>query len=66
MKEYRHENAIIRIKGNVDREKIREATVKFFRRVENSKRNRENDKIQNGNKNTSRAIGEQQVLDKQT
>ncbi len=48
MEEYKYNNAIIRIKGDVDREKIREATIKFMKKVEIEKTK---GRIQNGDSN---------------
>ena len=43
MEEYKYNNAIKRIKGDVDRARIREATIKFMTKVE----------IENGDSNKS-------------
>lgn len=53
MKEYKYNNAIIRIKGDVDRERIREATIKFMKKVEIEKRKQAKGKIQNGDSDKS-------------
>lgn len=53
MKEYKYNNAIIRITGDVDRERIREATIKFMKKVEIEKRKQTKGKIQNGDSNKS-------------
>lgn len=55
MKTYKHKNAIINIHGEVNREKLEEATIKFMKKVYKCKKNKMKEKIQNGNKNTSRA-----------
>lgn len=53
MEEYKYNNAIIRIKGDVDREKIREATIKFMKKVEIEKQKKTKGRIQNGDSNKS-------------
>lgn len=55
MKTYRYKNAIINIYGEVDREKLEEATIKFMKKAYKCKKNKMKEKIQNGNENTSRA-----------
>ena len=53
MKEYRYENAIIRIRGEVDREKIEEATIIFLKKAERCRKNKMKEKSKNDNRNTS-------------
>ena len=38
MKETRHKNAIVRIHGTADREKVETATIKFLKQVNRCKR----------------------------
>jgi len=47
MKQYKYNNAIINISGEVDQEKIREATVIFLKKADKCKKAKE--KKQNGN-----------------
>lgn len=49
MKTYKYKNAIINIHGEVDREKLEAATIKFMKKVIRSKK-------KNGNKNKTRAV----------
>lgn len=51
MVEYRCGNAIIRIHGETEREKLEEATMKFLKKVQKAK-----EKNNNGNNNSSRTI----------
>lgn len=49
MKVYKYKDATVYIRGEVDRKRLTEATIRFMKRVERSK-------IQNGNKNQTRAV----------
>lgn len=49
MKEFKYENAIIRISGEVNREKIKEATVIFLKKSDKCRKNKMKEKNQNGN-----------------
>jgi hypothetical protein len=49
MKEFKYENAIIRISGEVDREKIKEAAVIFLKKSDKCRKNKMKEKSQNGN-----------------
>lgn len=49
MKEYRYRNAIIRVFGEIDREKIEEATIAFLKKADRCKKNIAKEKSQNGN-----------------
>lgn len=51
--EYRYENAIIRIRGEVNKEKIKEAAVIFIKKADRCRKNKTKEKGQNGNRNTS-------------
>lgn len=59
MKLIRYKNAIIRISGEVDRDKIEKAAIRFIKRADLCKKNRKERKNQNGNVNSSRAISKQ-------
>ncbi len=48
MKVYKYKDATVYIRGEVDRKRLTEATIRFMKKVERSK-------IQNGNKNKTRA-----------
>lgn len=52
----KYNNATIYIQGEVDREKIEEATIIFMKKVQRRRKD-------NGNKNTSGAIRKSQILD---
>lgn len=54
MKEYRYNNAIIRIQGKVNRENIEEATIIFLKKGEKCRKNKMKENSQNGNCDTSR------------
>ena len=45
MKEFKTEKATIRIHGNVDREKLEEATIKFAKEVIRCRKQKEKSKI---------------------
>ena len=47
------DNATIRIRGKVNKEKIKEATVIFMKKAEKCKKKRVKEKSQNGNSSTS-------------
>lgn len=49
MKEYRYRNAIIRVFGENDREKIKDATIAFLKKADRYKKNIAKEKSQNGN-----------------
>lgn len=49
MKVYKYKDATVYIRGEVDRKRLTEATIRFMKKVERSK-------IQNGNKNKTRAV----------
>lgn len=46
MREFKYNNAIIRISGEVNREKLEESVIKFIRKADRCKRR----KNQNGNR----------------
>ena len=48
MKQYKYNNAIINIRGEVDQEKIREATVIFLKKADKCKKNKMKEQKQNG------------------
>ena len=49
MKEYRYENAIIRVRGEVNKEKIEEATIIFLKKAAKFRKNKKKEKSQNVN-----------------
>lgn len=49
MKEFKYENATIRVRGKVNREKIEEATINFLKKAEKCMKNKKKEKNQNGN-----------------
>lgn len=49
MKQYKYNNAIINIRGKVDREKIEEATIIFMKKVDKCRKSKMKEKNQNGN-----------------
>lgn len=49
MKQYRYNNAIINISGEVNRDKIEEATIKFLKKADKCRKNKEKGINQNGN-----------------
>lgn len=49
MKTYRYRNAIINIRGEVDREKLEEAAIKFLKKVDKCRKNKSKGDRQNGN-----------------
>lgn len=49
IKEYKYGPAIIRVSGEVNREKIEEATIVFLKKAEKCRKNKLKEKIQNGN-----------------
>lgn len=57
MEEYTYnggrDNAIIRVQGKVDKEKIKEATIIFMKKAENCRKKQLKEKSQNGNISTS-------------
>lgn len=52
MKEYKYNNAIIRIRGEVNKEKIEEATIIFLKKADRCRKNKMKEKNQNGDNNT--------------
>lgn len=48
IKEFKYNNAIIRIRGEVNREKIEEATIIFLKKAEQCRKNKKKEKSQNG------------------
>lgn len=58
MEHYRYKNAIIYVRGNVDRHRLEEATIKFIKKADKCRRNKVKEKIQNGDKNTSGTVRE--------
>lgn len=56
MKEYKYNNAIIRIRGEVNKEKIEEATIIFLKKADRCRKNKTKEKNQNGDNDTPRAI----------
>lgn len=57
MKQYKYNNAIINVRGEVNREKIEEATIIFLKKADKCRKNKSKEKSNNGNENTSRAVG---------
>ena len=55
MKEYKHNNAIIRVHGNACHATIKEATIKFLKKVELARLKRKDD-IKNDNVDTCRIV----------
>lgn len=49
MKQYKYNNAIINIRGEVDREKIEEATIIFMKKADKYRKNKMKGNHQNGN-----------------
>lgn len=49
MKQYKYNNAIINIRGEVNREKIEEATIIFMKKADKCRKNKAKGKNQNGN-----------------
>lgn len=49
MKQFKYNNAIINISGEVDREKIEEATIIFLKKADKCRKNKLKEKDQNGN-----------------
>lgn len=45
MTEIRHKNAIVRIHGNVNREQLEEATIKFIKGVQTCRKQKEKTKL---------------------
>lgn len=56
MEKYKYKNATIYVRGEVNREKLEEATIRFLKKADKCRRNKLKEKDQNGNKNTSRAV----------
>lgn len=54
--EYKYGNAIIRVRGEIDRKKIEDATIIFFKKVNTYRRNKDKEKRNIGNDDTSRAV----------
>lgn len=48
MKQFRYNNAIINIRGEVDRKKIEEATIIFLKKADKCRKNKQKGKNQNG------------------
>jgi hypothetical protein len=53
IEEYRYNNAIIRVRGEVKREKVEEAAIIFLKKAERCRKNKAKEKGQNGNSNKS-------------
>lgn len=49
MKQFKYNNAIINISGEVNREKIEEATIIFLKKADKCRKNKLKGKNQNGN-----------------
>lgn len=60
MEEYMYsggrEHATIRVQGEVNKEKIKEATIIFMKKAEQCRKKRVKEKGQNGNRSTTRAV----------
>lgn len=56
MKMYKYNDATIYIKGEVDRDTLEEATIKFMKKAYKCRKNKTKEKIQNGNENKTRAV----------
>lgn len=56
METYHFKNAIVNVYGEVDREKLEKATIKFMKKADKCRKNKLKERKQNDNKNTSRAI----------
>ena len=48
MKQFKYNNAVINVCGEVDRKKIEEATIIFLKKADKCRKNREKGKNQNG------------------
>ena len=55
LKEYRHNTVTIRVHGSACHATVKEATLRFLKKIEMNKAKRK-EQIQNGNTNTSRTI----------
>lgn len=49
MKQYKFNNAIINVRGEVDREKIEEATIIFLKKADKCRKNKMKEKNSNAN-----------------
>lgn len=49
MKQYKYNNAIINIRGEVNREKIEEATIIFMKKADKCRKNKAKEKKRDGN-----------------
>lgn len=49
MKQYRYNNAIINVRGEVNREKIEEATIRFLKKADKCRKKKSKVEDQNGN-----------------
>ena len=56
MERYIHKNAIIYIRGDVNREELEEATIKFLKKADKCRKNKMKEKNQNGNTDSPRII----------
>lgn len=57
MKQYRYNKSIVNISGEVDRERIKRASIKFIKKINKYKKIKAvKEKNRNGNTNTSRAV----------
>ena len=57
MKIYKYKDATIYIRGDVDRDTLEEATIKFMKKAYKCRKNKTKEKIQNDNENKTRAVG---------
>lgn len=59
MQEIKYNNAIVRIRGEVKREKIEEVTLVFLKKIEKCRKNKKKEKNQNDNCDKSRDFTEE-------
>lgn len=57
MKIYKYKDATIYIRGDVDRDTLEEATIKFMKKAYKCRKNKAKENVQNDNKNQTRAVG---------
>jgi hypothetical protein len=53
MAEYKYKNAIIHIQGEVDKEKLEQATIIFLKKADKCRKLRKKENSNNGDKNSS-------------
>lgn len=60
MEQFKYKNAVVRIHGEVNQEVLEIATINYLKKIDSIRKRRR----VNGNRNTSRDLGEEQILDK--